>query len=316
MNKNELARLGLDTDGLTPDADYVPNPFTADDGVHVDLVYRAYLQLEQINALGGISLLGGSRERLEDIYGGLEDGMDLLTAVARFGDDEQQQRSRPAAHRGREDQRLLTGLDGTPTAQAVGVLSFRHADRAGENPWICRGPACIARTIVSSGDVIPCALKDDSSCSALCTCDNRTVSPAIAGIAAPCITTLFALLRVYVLNHACVKARAVAELQSKRARDFHRGCSACTSPAELLPSPGRRSPARRSDLVRWVLISHGGVHWSYEATFSDPPLLLTVSGLQMVLNSISPGPRHILSHACIDPARTTGPTVRRMVGMS
>ncbi|WP_285247716.1 MULTISPECIES: hypothetical protein [unclassified Pseudarthrobacter] len=93
MNKNELARLGLDTDGLTPDADYVPNPFTADDGVHVDLVYRAYLQLEQINALGGISLLGGSRERLEDIYGGLEDGMDLLTAVARFGDDEQQQRA-------------------------------------------------------------------------------------------------------------------------------------------------------------------------------------------------------------------------------
>ena len=93
MKKNELAQLGLDTDGLTPDADYVPNPFTADDGVHVDLVYRAYLQLEQINALGGISLLGGSRERLDDIYGGLEDGMDLMTAVVRFGDGEQQQRA-------------------------------------------------------------------------------------------------------------------------------------------------------------------------------------------------------------------------------
>jgi hypothetical protein len=93
MNKNELAQVGLDTDGLTPDADYVPNPFTADDGVHVDLVYRAYLQLEQINALGGINLLGGSRERLEEIYGGLEDGMDLMTAVTRFGDDEQQHRA-------------------------------------------------------------------------------------------------------------------------------------------------------------------------------------------------------------------------------
>lgn len=93
MNKNELAQLGLDTDGLTPDADYVPNPFTADDGVHVELVYRAYLQLEQINALGGVNLLGGSRERLEDIHGGLEDGMDLMTAVARFGDDGQQNRA-------------------------------------------------------------------------------------------------------------------------------------------------------------------------------------------------------------------------------
>jgi len=45
----------------------------------------------------------------------------------------------------------------------------------------------------------------------------------------------------------------------------------------------------------------GGVHWSYVATFSDPPLLLTVSGPQMVLNSISPGPRSVLPHACIDP---------------
>lgn len=89
MNKSELSQLGFDTDGLTPDADYVPDPFTADDGVHVDFVHRAFLQLEQLNALGGATVLGGSRARLEEVYGGLEDGMDLLTAVARFGDDEQ-----------------------------------------------------------------------------------------------------------------------------------------------------------------------------------------------------------------------------------
>jgi hypothetical protein len=46
--------------------------------------------------------------------------------------------------------------------------------------------------------------------------------------------------------------------------------------------------------VKWVLISHGGVLWPYGATFSDHPLLLTVFGRQMVLYSISPGPRPAL----------------------
>lgn len=94
MNVSELTRLGFDTEGFVPGADYVPDPECADDGIYVDFVYRAFLQLDQLNARGGVNLLGGSRGRLDDVHLALEDGVDLETAVERFGSEGQRQRVR------------------------------------------------------------------------------------------------------------------------------------------------------------------------------------------------------------------------------
>lgn len=94
MKSSELAKLGMDTDGFAPDLDYVPNVLTSDEGVQVELVHRAFLQLEQLNALGGVNVLGGQADRRDNIKAAMEDGVDLLTAVWRFGDAAQVLRAR------------------------------------------------------------------------------------------------------------------------------------------------------------------------------------------------------------------------------
>ncbi len=94
MHTHELARLGFDTDGLAPDLDYVPEVVDDDDGVALDLVHRAFLQLDQLKALGGVNVLGGPSDRCDGISFALEEGIDLMTAVDRFGDDGQQRRVR------------------------------------------------------------------------------------------------------------------------------------------------------------------------------------------------------------------------------
>lgn len=84
MKPSELSKLGYDTTDFNPAGDYVPDVETSEDGVHPDLVLRAYQQLAQLNALGGVNTLGGSAESLDAIYLALEDAMDLVTAVELF----------------------------------------------------------------------------------------------------------------------------------------------------------------------------------------------------------------------------------------
>lgn len=94
MKATDLDKLGFDTEGLVPDADHVPDPITDDDGIRVDIVQRAFLQLEQLNGMGGVNVLGGPRQRLDDIHLAMEDGVELLEAVDRLGDDDQRQHAR------------------------------------------------------------------------------------------------------------------------------------------------------------------------------------------------------------------------------
>lgn len=94
MHTHELARLGFDTDGLAPDLDYVPAPVNDDDGIGLDLVHRAFLQLDQLNAMGGATVLGGPSDRCDGISFALEEGIGLVTAVDRFGDESQKRRVR------------------------------------------------------------------------------------------------------------------------------------------------------------------------------------------------------------------------------
>lgn len=93
MKPTDLSKLGYDTEGFVPGGDYVPNVFTADDGTHTELVMRGFQQLEQLNGLGGVNVLGGSAEALDAIYGAIEEGMDLVTAVELFGDEIQKLRA-------------------------------------------------------------------------------------------------------------------------------------------------------------------------------------------------------------------------------
>ena len=94
MHPHELARLGFDTDGLAPDLDYVPELVNDDDGVGFDLVHRAFLQLEELKVMGGVAVLGGPSDRCDRIFLALEEGIDLVTAVDRFGDGSQKRRVR------------------------------------------------------------------------------------------------------------------------------------------------------------------------------------------------------------------------------
>lgn len=92
MHTHELAQLGFDTDGLAPDLDYVPELVNDNDGVGLDLVHRAFLQLDQLNVMGGVAVLGGPSDRRDGIFLALEEGIDLVTAVDRLGDDNQKRR--------------------------------------------------------------------------------------------------------------------------------------------------------------------------------------------------------------------------------
>lgn len=94
MDKGDLDKLGYETEGYVPGADYVPHPEDAESSPDGGFVIRTFLQLEQLNAMGGVKLLGGSRKRLDDIYVAMEDGVDLERAVERLGDDGQKQRVR------------------------------------------------------------------------------------------------------------------------------------------------------------------------------------------------------------------------------
>lgn len=93
MDVNDLARLGYDKEGLAPGIDYVPDVITGD-GVETDFVERAQRRATELNAMGGVSILGGPLERLDQINLALDDGVDLETAVQRFGDEGQIQRVR------------------------------------------------------------------------------------------------------------------------------------------------------------------------------------------------------------------------------
>ena len=65
MHTTQLARLGYDTEamGLVPGLDYVPDPAVTEDGVITDFVHRSFLQLAQLDEMGGVSVLGGSHDR-------------------------------------------------------------------------------------------------------------------------------------------------------------------------------------------------------------------------------------------------------------
>lgn len=96
MHTTQLDRLGYDTKamGLVGDLDYVPDLVDTEDGLVTDFVHRSFLQLSQLDALGGVSALGGSSDRHDGIYFALEEEIDLLSAVDHFGDHAQQQRAR------------------------------------------------------------------------------------------------------------------------------------------------------------------------------------------------------------------------------
>lgn len=89
MDKSELAKLGYDTDDLAAGIDYVPDLDGAGDDVVSDFVERAQRQATELNSLGGVTILGGSRERRDGISLALDDGVELMAAVERFGDEEQ-----------------------------------------------------------------------------------------------------------------------------------------------------------------------------------------------------------------------------------
>lgn len=96
MHTTQLDRLGYDTVamGLMPGLDYVPDPTLTEDGLITDFVHRSFLQLSQLDALGGVSVLGGSSDRHDGIRFALEEEIDLVAAVHHFGDPAQQQRVR------------------------------------------------------------------------------------------------------------------------------------------------------------------------------------------------------------------------------
>lgn len=60
MDKWELTELGYDTDSLVAGVDYAAGLDTAAGEVDADFVERAQLQATELNALGGVSILGGS----------------------------------------------------------------------------------------------------------------------------------------------------------------------------------------------------------------------------------------------------------------
>ncbi|MCW4600453.1 hypothetical protein ON003_01630 [Janibacter hoylei] len=96
MHTNQLNQLGYDTKamGLVPGLDYVPDLVDTEDGLATDFVHRSFLQLSQLDALGGVSVLGGSSDRHDGIHFALEEEIDLVAAVDHFGDQTQQQRAR------------------------------------------------------------------------------------------------------------------------------------------------------------------------------------------------------------------------------
>lgn len=96
MHTTQLDRLGYDTQamGLMPGLDYVPDVVDTEDGLTTDFVHRSFLQLSQLDEMGGMSVLGGSADRHEGIRFALEEEIDLLSAVDHFGDYAQQRRAR------------------------------------------------------------------------------------------------------------------------------------------------------------------------------------------------------------------------------
>ncbi len=96
MHTNQLNQLGYDTKalGLVAGLDYVPDLVDTEDGLATDFVHRSFLQLSQLDALGGVSVLGGSGDRHDGIRYALEEEIDLVAAVDHFGDHAQQQRAR------------------------------------------------------------------------------------------------------------------------------------------------------------------------------------------------------------------------------
>jgi hypothetical protein len=76
--------------------DYVANAAIDDAGnVHTEYVLRGYQQLAELNAIGGVDVLGGSEGRLEQIELALDSGdLDLDEAVARYGSIGQKRRLR------------------------------------------------------------------------------------------------------------------------------------------------------------------------------------------------------------------------------
>ncbi|MCU4296850.1 hypothetical protein D3I60_07125 [Brevibacterium permense] len=81
MDKSELTELGYDTNDLDSGIDYVPDFDAVGDEVVADFVGRAQLQAPELNAVGGVNALGGSRERRDEINLALDDGVDLMAAV-------------------------------------------------------------------------------------------------------------------------------------------------------------------------------------------------------------------------------------------
>jgi hypothetical protein len=96
MKTTELAALGYDIEGLAPSADYVPTVNVSPDGnVETDLVMRGFEQFAELNAIGGVEILGGSEGRLQQIEMALDSGdLDLDEAVARYGSIGQKRRLR------------------------------------------------------------------------------------------------------------------------------------------------------------------------------------------------------------------------------
>lgn len=96
MHTTQLDRLGYDTKemGLVAGLDYVPDLVDTEDGLTTDFVHRSFLQLSQLDGLGGVGVLGGSSDRHDGIRFALEEEIDLLSAVDHFGDSAQQQRVR------------------------------------------------------------------------------------------------------------------------------------------------------------------------------------------------------------------------------
>lgn len=96
MNTNQLNQLGYDTKamGLVAGLDYVPDLGDTENGLATDFVHRSFLQLSQLDALGGVGVLGGSSDRHDGIRFALEEEINLVAAVDHFGDQTQQQRAR------------------------------------------------------------------------------------------------------------------------------------------------------------------------------------------------------------------------------
>ncbi|MCI0152806.1 hypothetical protein [Dermacoccus nishinomiyaensis] len=87
--------------GLMPGLDYVPDLVDTEDGLTTDFVHRSFLQLAQLDEIGGVSVLGGSADRHEGIRFALEEEIDLISAVDHFGDYAQQQQARELIASGR-----------------------------------------------------------------------------------------------------------------------------------------------------------------------------------------------------------------------